>query len=580
MSLEWWKRNVIYHIYLPSFKDSNSDGIGDFQGLTSKLDYFKELRVSNLLLSPFYPSPMKDNGYDITCFTDVDPMFGTMGDFDAFMEEARERNLNVIIDFVANHTSDQHPWFMKSVNREEPFSDFYIWVDAKPESSSEVPIPPNNWLSVFGGSAWTWNEKRNQFYFHQFLPEQPDLNYHNPLVRSEMKEILAFWLEKGVDGFRIDAASHLFEDERLLDEPLAKQTKAKQNEYKYLNHIYTKGQSETFQLLKEWRVILDDYSRRTEKPKIMLIEAMEEVDDVIHYYGPPHEKISEIPMNFQFYKVTSSSTGIDLQEIIDEWLKKMPKGKFPNYVMSSHDFPRVATRVGSTLASSLQMIMMLLPGIPICYYGDELGMENGVISIEEMRDSFALRTKPSKSRDPMRTPMQWDCSKNAGFSDCDKPWLPVNINYKNQNIEVERADPFSCLENFKKLVKLRREPSLLLGTFEYALVDPKIFSFSRSILGAKSFLVIVNMSANEVLVNLTARIPSLPVAAYLVLTNPKYSNRLFRQTEDLSDQTRSSTSAEYMLPRNTTETRIMVPLNNVYLQPKQGLVLSYDMSKS
>ncbi|GFY56675.1 maltase A3 [Trichonephila inaurata madagascariensis] len=386
------------------------------------------------------------------------------------------------------------------------------------------------------------------------------------------------------------------------------------NEYKYLNHIYTKGQSETFQLLKEWRVVLDDYSRRTEKPKIMLIEAMEEVDDVIHYYGPPHEKISEIPMNFQFYKVTSSSTGIDLQEIIDEWLKKMPKGKFPNYVMSSHDFPRVATRVGSTLASSLQMIMMLLPGIPISYYGDELGMENGVISIEEMRDSFALRTKPSESRDPMRTPMQWDCSKNAGFSDCDKPWLPVNINYKNQNVEVERADPFSCLENFKKLVKLRREPSLLLGMFEYALVeradpfsclenfkklvklrrepslllgmfeyalvDTNIFSFTRSILGAKSFLVIVNMSDNEVLVNLTARIPSLPVAAYLVLTNPKYSNRLFRQTEDLSDQTRSSTSAEYMLPRNTTETRIMVPLSNVYLQPKQGLVLSYDMSKS
>ncbi|GFT53411.1 maltase 1 [Nephila pilipes] len=576
MSLEWWKRNVIYHIYIPSFKDSNNDGIGDFQGLISKLDYFKELRVYNLLLSPFYPSPMKDNGYDITCFTDIDPMFGTMNDFNTFMNEVQERKLNVIIDFVANHTSDQHPWFIKSINQEEPFSDFYIWVDAKSESADARPIPPNNWLSVFGGSAWTWNEKRKQFYFHQFLPEQPDLNYHNPRVRSEMKEVLSFWLEKGVDGFRIDAASHLFEDERLLDEPLAKQTKAKKNEYGYLNHIYTKGQPETFQLLKEWRALLDNFSKRDEKPKILLIEGMEEVEDVIHYYGPPHEKIAEIPMNFQFYKVTHSSTGIDVQEIVDEWLKKMPKGKFPNYVMSSHDFPRVATRVGSTLASSLQMIMMLLPGIPICYYGDELGMENCVICPEEMRDSFALRTKPSNSRDPMRTPMQWDSSKNAGFSDCDKPWLPVHANYINQNVEVKRANPFSSLENFKKLVKLRREPSILFGTFDYAFVDSNIFSFTRSIVGAKSFLIVVNMSDGETLINLNARIQSLPVAAYLVLTNPKYSTRLFTQADELFDYTQSSTSAENTLSRNTTGRPVMVPLNNLYLQPKQGMVLSYD----
>ncbi|GBN47325.1 Maltase 1 [Araneus ventricosus] len=226
MSLEWWKKSVIYHIYLPSFKDSNDDGIGDFQGLIHELRYFTELRVSNLMLSPFYPSSMKDNGYDITCFTDVDPVFGTMHDFHLFMLEAQERDLNIIIDFVANHTSDQHPWFIKSIDREEPFTDFYIWVDAKPESTEEEPAPPNNWLSVFGGSAWTWNEQRKQFYYHQFLPEQPDLNYRNPAVRSEMEKVLKFWLDKGVDGFRIDAASHIFEDERLLDEPRAKQTKA------------------------------------------------------------------------------------------------------------------------------------------------------------------------------------------------------------------------------------------------------------------------------------------------------------------------------------------------------------------
>ncbi|GIX98726.1 maltase 1 [Caerostris extrusa] len=233
---------------------------------------------------------MKDNGYDITSFTDVDPMYGQMSDFDAFIKEAKEKNLNVIIDFVANHTSDQHPWFLKSINREEPYTDFFIWVDAENNPFEEGRLPPNNWLSVFGGSAWTWNEQRQQFYFHQFLPDQPDLNYRNHKVKSEMLKVLTFWLEKGVDGFRIDAASHLFEDARLLDEPLAKPRKANKDEYGYLNHIYTKGMPETFQLLKEWRQILDDYSNKTEKPKIMIVEGMEKVEDVVCYYGKRHEK--------------------------------------------------------------------------------------------------------------------------------------------------------------------------------------------------------------------------------------------------------------------------------------------------
>ncbi|CAL1264321.1 unnamed protein product [Larinioides sclopetarius] len=517
MSLEWWKKSVIYHIYLPSFKDDNDDGIGDFQ------------------------------------------------------------DLNIIIDFVANHTSDQHPWFIKSIDKEEPFTDFYIWVDAKPDSTAEEPVPPNNWLSVFGGSAWTWNEQRKQFYYHQFLPEQPDLNYRNPAVRREMEKVLKFWLDKGVDGFRIDAASHIFEDERLLDEPRAKQTKATMDEYGYLNHMYTKGMPETYELLKEWRHILDDYSKRLDKPKIMIIEGMEDIEDVIHYYGTIHEKIAEIPMNFQFYKVTPTSTGINVQEIIDAWLKNMPMGKFPNYVISSHDFPRVASRVDSILASSLQMVILLLPGIPIFYYGDELGMENGVISPEEMKDSFALRTKPSNSRDPMRTPMQWNSDENAGFTNCDKPWLPINSNYRNQNVEVQMGDVFSFLENFKRLVKLRREPSMLLGTFEYALVDEDIFSFTRSIVGAKCYLIIVNMNENAVSVNLTDKVPSLPETACLILTNPCYYEKLLSSRNVLSNYNESSSSSHTQNFIHPAENQISIALNNLNLESHQGMVLSYEI---
>ncbi|GBN65243.1 Maltase A3 [Araneus ventricosus] len=335
---------------------------------------------------------------------------------------------------------------------------------------------------------------------------------------------------------------------------------------------------ETYELLKEWRRILDDYSKRLDKPKIMIIEGMEEIEDIIHYYGTIHEKIAEIPMNFQFYKVTPTSTGVDIQEIIDAWLKKMPMGKFPNYVISSHDFPRVASRLGSILASSLQMIILLLPGIPICYYGDELGMENVIISPEEMKDSFALRTKPSNSRDPMRTPMQWNPGKNAGFTDCDKPWLPININYGIQNVEVEMEDVFSFLGNFKRLVKLRREPSMLLGTFEYALVDVDIFSFTRSIVGAKCYLIIVNMNRKAVSVNLAAKLPSLPETARLILTNPCYYEKLLSNRNELSDYNESSSSSDTRNSIHPAENRISIALNNLKLESYQATDESTDIN--
>ncbi|XP_071037397.1 maltase 1 isoform X2 [Parasteatoda tepidariorum] len=570
MSLEWWQRNIVYHIYLPSFKDGNDDGIGDFKGLISKLDYFNELKISSLLLSPFYPSPMKDNGYDISSYTDIDPRYGCMEDFDQLMEELNKRGMNIIIDFVANHTSDQHDWFKRSILREEPYTEFYIWADPLPGSAIDNPLPPNNW------------------------------------------NVLRFWLNKGVDGFRIDAASHLIEDERLIDEPLNKKLNAKEGEYKYLNHIYTKGNEENLDLIEEWKHVLNEFSTSSHKPKILLVEAMEKIEDVMYYYGTFERKLAEIPMNFQFYKIKPESTGEDLQKFIEDWLTKMPKGKYPNWVMSSHDDARVVTRVGSTLASSLHMVMMLLPGLPIWYYGDELGMENGIIQPEDMRDSYALRTVSTNSRDPMRTPMQWNCEKNAGFSTSDTPWLPVNTSCIFKNVEVERKDPFSFLNNFKKLITIREEPAILFSSLVYPVVNEKLFSVLRSVVGAKCFLLLLNMSSEPLRADMTTLSSNLPQKAILELTNcEKYYTQKPQLQKHLGDNNNSSLlettssscnsesacastgascvteSAEYIDPVPSTsfaseistdvnfQEFIYVPLNDIYLGPHQAIVLSY-----
>ncbi|XP_071037398.1 alpha-glucosidase isoform X3 [Parasteatoda tepidariorum] len=550
MSLEWWQRNIVYHIYLPSFKDGNDDGIGDFKGLISKLDYFNELKISSLLLSPFYPSPMKDNGYDISSYTDIDPRYGCMEDFDQLMEELNKRGMNIIIDFVANHTSDQHDWFKRSILREEPYTEFYIWADPLPGSAIDNPLPPNNWLSVFDGSAWTWNGVRKQFYFHQFLPEQPDLNYRNPLVREEAKNVLRFWLNKGVDGFRIDAASHLIEDERLIDEPLNKKLNAKEGEYKYLNHIYTKGNEENLDLIEEWKHVLNEFSTSSHKPKILLVEAMEKIEDVMYYYGTFERKLAEIPMNFQFYKIKPESTGEDLQKFIEDWLTKMPKGKYPNWV--------------------------------------------------------------TNSRDPMRTPMQWNCEKNAGFSTSDTPWLPVNTSCIFKNVEVERKDPFSFLNNFKKLITIREEPAILFSSLVYPVVNEKLFSVLRSVVGAKCFLLLLNMSSEPLRADMTTLSSNLPQKAILELTNcEKYYTQKPQLQKHLGDNNNSSLlettssscnsesacastgascvteSAEYIDPVPSTsfaseistdvnfQEFIYVPLNDIYLGPHQAIVLSY-----
>lgn len=550
MSLEWWQKTVFYHVYLPSFKDSNDDGVGDIQGLISKLDYFKELEVDTLLMSPFFPSPQKDNGYDISSYVDIDPVYGTMDDFHQLMQELKKRDMHIILDFVSNHTSDQHQWFKNSIDSIAPYTDFFVWEDPKP---GKKPIePPNNWLSVFGGSAWEWNPKRKKYYLHQFLVEQPDLNFRNPAVRKEVKKILEFWLEKGVDGFRVDAASHLFEDEALRDEPVDEESKAKPDEHSYLKHIYTKGHVDNLLLMEEWRGVLDEYEAKTGISKVIVVEVFESLEDTMRYYGSVNQRLADFPFNFKLYDIEPAATGFDLYRNLDDWLSHMPKGKYSNYVMSSHDYARVATRLGRTLAGSLQMVTMLLPGTPVTYFGEELGMINGKVKPDEIRDQFALRTKLENSRDPVRTPMPWSNEPNAGFSNA-KPWLPLNPDYKTVNVKTLSEDPFSNLSNYKRLVRLRQEASILLGSLEYPLVTEEIFSFIRFLIGTKCYLIVVNMSSDPIRANLFGS-PYLPKEAYVeVSNNPFYF------------QGGSS--------QGTAETKVR--LSDIYLEPKQAVVLSY-----
>ncbi|XP_069956904.1 maltase A3 isoform X3 [Cherax quadricarinatus] len=503
----FWKTSVVFQVYPPSLYDAHPDGIGDITGIMSKADYLAELGVGAVWISPVYTSPMKDFGYDISDFTDINPIFGTMADFDELVSAFHQRGLKVIMDFVPNHTSDQHEWFQKSVAREDPYTDYYIWADSKGGTDNTTRQPPNNWLSVFRGSAWEWSEERQQFYYHQFLAEQPDLNYRNSIVREEMKNVLLFWINKGVDGFRVDAIKHLFEAEDLsLDEPVAADSGITDpDDYGYLNHTYTVDQPETFTVLHEWRQLLDLYT-----DKVMMVEVYEDgADSVMKYYGNDTVPLADFPFNFFLIdnlQNRSYLTGETLKSTIGLWLDNMPEGKWPNWVLGNHDHGRVASRLGTDLVDALNMMILLLPGTPITYYGEEIGMEDAFISWEDTKDPQGCRWGPEHyqehSRDPARTPMQWDDTNLAGFTTANTTWLPVNPNYKTLNVKAQRQAKASHLKLYEELTQLRKDDVFRKGHLAFPVVDAQIFSFIRYLEGALTYMLVINTSQKDITVNL------------------------------------------------------------------------------
>jgi alpha-glucosidase len=477
----WWQRGILYQVYLRSFMDANGDGVGDLAGLMNRLDYLAWLGVDALWLSPIYPSPMKDFGYDVADYTGIDPLFGTMQDFDRLLDAAHARGLRLILDFVPNHTSDQHPWFRESrASRENPKRDWYIWRDT-----------PNNWLSNFGGSAWTFDEPTGQYYYHAFLPEQPDLNWRNLEVVRAMLDVLSFWLDRGVDGFRVDVLWHLIQDDEFRDNPPNPDWREGDHPYHAFVPLYTADRPEVHDVVREMRRLVDGYHER-----VLIGEIYLPIERLVTYYGADLQG-AHLPFNFQL--LSAQWDACHLAGLIAEYEAALPRGAWPNWVLGNHDRSRIASRVGAAQARIAAMLLLTLRGTPTLYYGDELGMHDVPIPPGQIQDPFE-RNVPGRGhgRDPERTPMQWSAAPNAGFT-AGRPWLPLASDFRETNVDTQREDPRSMLSLYRRLIDLRRgEPALEKGFLELVQSEGDVLAYvRRARRGEPSFFVALNLGGES-----------------------------------------------------------------------------------
>jgi alpha-glucosidase len=460
--LAWWQSAVIYEIYPRSFQDSNGDGIGDLDGIIQRLDYLVKLGVDAIWVAPIYRSPMADFGYDVADYCGVDPIFGTMQDFDRLLEEAHRRDLKVILDFVPNHSSDQHPWFIESrSSRENPKRNWYLWRDE-----------PNNWGSNFGGSGWEWDERTNQSYYHSFLKEQPDLNWRNPEVRTAMYDALRFWLDKGVDGFRVDVMWLIIKDDQYRDNPPNPQYGPGQSSGNSFLPVYNSNRPEVHAVVAEMRAIIDSYPGR-----VLIGEIYLPLNDLMTYYG---QDLKGAHLPFNFLLLQSAWNAHAVAQVISEYIGVLPPGAWPNWVLGNHDNPRIATRVGVLQAPIAAMLLLTLLGTLTIYYGEELGMTNVLIPTEDVQDP-AEKNQPGigMGRDPERAPMSWDRSNTAGFTR-GRPWLPLGADHWAVNVEVEEGNEASVLNLYRRLIALRRAHSVLaVGVVSSVTVSGNLLSFER-----------------------------------------------------------------------------------------------------
>ncbi len=479
---KWWQKEIVYQIYPRSFQDGNGDGVGDLEGIIQRLDYLHWLGVRAIWISPIYPSPMADFGYDISDYTGIHPIFGTMETFDTLLEQVHRRGMKLILDLVPNHCSDQHPWFIESrSSRNNPKSDWFIWKDALPDGS-----PPNNWLAVFGGAAWEWDENRGQYYYHAFLKEQPDLNWRNPEVREAMFDVMRFWLRKGVDGFRVDVMWHLIKDELLRNNPPNPSYKPHMATVEQLLQSYSTDQPETHDVVKQMRSVVDEFEDR-----LLIGEIYLDVIRLVRYYG---ENNDEAHLPFNFLLVNKPWNPTTIAAIVDEYEGTLPEGAWPNWVLGNHDNARISTRIGKEQSRVAAMLLLTLRGTPTLYYGDEIGMTNVTIPREEIQDPQGLNM-PDKdlSRDPARTPMQWNDATYAGFSDA-KPWLRISDDFTETNVESQQKHESSMLNYVKRLIALRQqEAALHIGDYLPVHSDDKVLAYIRKS-AERQYLVVLNMS--------------------------------------------------------------------------------------
>lgn len=478
----WWQQGAIYQLLVPSFLDATGDGMGDLKGATERLEYIEWLGAKAVWLTPFYPSPLADLGYDIRDYCDVDPRFGTLEDFDNLLAEAHRRDLKVILDWVPNHTSSAHPWFVESASsRDNPKRDWYLWRDGKPDGS-----PPNNWLSVFGEGVWQWHEQTEQYYLHTFLDQQPDLNWRNPEVKAAMFETLRFWLDRGVDGFRIDALDLCFKDEQFRDNPPNPDWKEGDAPDLKVHSKYSRSQPGIHEMVAEIRNIIDEYDDRMICGELYLPP-----DKLVSYYGREWPEL-HLPLNLMLCWAEWRNAG-DIVGAIEAYVREVPEDAWPTWTASTHDAPRMATRAEGEQTRIAALMLLSLGGTPTLYYGEEIGMRGVPIPPEQAKDPQGKYS--GRNRDPERTPMQWSPQLHAGFS-IVRPWLPIGDDFQAANVASQRENPQSLLSLYRRLLELRRQrPALVDARPEFIAREDPVLAY-RKRTAEEHLLVILNRSGD------------------------------------------------------------------------------------
>lgn len=478
-SAPWWQTGVVYQVYPWSYQDSNGDGIGDLPGVIQRLDHLVRLGVDAVWLSPFYPSPMADFGYDVSDYCDVDPRFGTLADADRLIAAAHDRGLRLIVDLVPNHSSIEHPWFVESrSSRDNPKRHWYVWRDGKAPGE-----PPNNWLATFGGPAWDWDDHTGQWYLHSFLPDQPDLNWRNPELRQAMLDVVRFWLDRGVDGFRVDVAAAIMKDPALRDNPPNPSSEGRLHkpigEYDSQLHIHDTGHPDVHGVYREMRQILDGYESSDGRARVIIGEIhVFDLDRWARYFGQGDEM--HLPFNFGLLKVPWRADAVAGH--IREIERVTAEVGWPSYVLGNHDEHRVVARLGAGQARVGMLLLLTLRGTPTLYYGDELAHPDVVIPPERERDPWGLRVPGlGLSRDPARTPMPWSNQPGGGFTEPSvEPWLPLVEDLAAVNAASQAADPVSMLSFTTMLLALRRgSAALSRGIYRELAVSEAVLIFER-----------------------------------------------------------------------------------------------------
>lgn len=498
---EWWRGGVVYQIYPRSFQDSDDDGVGDLRGILNRLEHVASLGVDAVWLSPFFPSPMADMGYDVSDYCDVDPLFGTLEDFDALIEKAHGLGLKVIIDQVLSHTSDKHPWFIESKSsRDNPRADWYVWADP-----NEDGTPPNNWPSVFGGPAWEWNGKRRQYYLHNFLIAQPDLNFHNKDVQDALLSAMRFWLDRGVDGFRFDTVNYYFHDAELRDNPpapLEKETPLEVNPYGMQYHLYSKNRPDNLDFLRRIRALMNEYDQRTTVGEVG--EAHRAIEIMAQYTSGR----DRLHMCYSFEMLGPRFSASHFRSRIEKFFAGAPDG-WPCWSFSNHDVNRHISRweayavTPESLGRLAVALLLALRGSVCIYQGEELGLPEAQLEYSELTDPPGLRFWPeNKGRDGCRTPIPWTGEDNGGFSKT-KPWLPVKGPHLARNVRAAEADPETLLHFYRDIIAYRKQHAALsIGDIHFFDLPEPLLAFTRSDAG-ETMLCVFNLSPKSFTLTVT-----------------------------------------------------------------------------